>query len=56
MEFIISIIDDGSNGNNILKLTLGKKYPGKIYSDEIGLPIKNSNLILPCGIVTRYEK
>ena len=42
--------------NNILKLTLGKKYPGKIYSDEIGLPIKNSNLILPCGIVTRYEK
>ena len=42
--------------NNVLKLTLGKKYPGKIYSDEIGLPIKNSNLILPCGIVTRYEK
>lgn len=42
--------------NNVLKLTLGKKYPGKIYSDEIGLPIKNSNLVLPCGIVTRYEK
>ena len=42
--------------NNVLKLTLGKKYPGKIYSDEIGLPIKNSNLILPCGVVTRYEK
>ncbi len=42
--------------NNILKLTLGKKYSGKIYSDEIGLPIKNSNIILPCGIVTRYEK
>lgn len=42
--------------NNVLKLTLGKKYHGKIYSDEIGLPIKNSDLILPCGIVTRYEK
>lgn len=42
--------------NNVLKLTLGKKYQGKIYSDEIGLPIKNSDLILPCGIVTRYEK
>lgn len=42
--------------NNVLKLTLGKKYSGKIYSEEIGLPIKNSNIVLPCGIVTRYEK
>lgn len=41
---------------NILKLTIGKKYKGKIYSDEIGLPIKNSDLILPCGIFARYEK
>ncbi len=41
---------------NILKLTLGKKYPGKIYSDEIGLPIDNSELVLPCGIFARYEK
>lgn len=41
---------------NVLKLTLGKKYKGKIYSDEIGLPIKDSDLILPCGIYARYEK
>ena len=41
---------------NILKLTLGKKYPGKIYSDEIGLPIDNSELVLPCGIFARYDK
>lgn len=41
---------------NILKLTLGKKYPGKIYSDEIGLSIDNSELVLPCGIFARYEK
>lgn len=40
---------------NILKMTIGKKYRGKIYSEEIGLPIKNSELILPCGIVSRYE-
>lgn len=40
---------------NILKLTLGKKYSGKIYSDEIGLPIKDSDLVLPCGIYARYE-
>ena len=35
---------------------VGKKYSGKIYSDEIGLPIKNSNLVLPCGIYGRWEK
>jgi len=40
---------------NILKLTLSKKYDGIIYSDEIGLPIKNSDLVLPCGIYARYE-
>lgn len=40
---------------NILKLTVGKKHDGEIYSDEIGLPIKNSNLVLPCGIYARYE-
>ena len=41
---------------NILKLTVGKKYDGIIYSEEIGLPIKDSDLVLPCGIVARYEK
>lgn len=41
--------------SNILKNTIGKKYKGKIYSEEIGLPIENSDLVLPCGIVTRYE-
>ena len=40
---------------NILKLTVGKKNIGKIYSDEIGLPIKNNDLILPCGIYARFE-
>ncbi len=40
---------------NILKLTVGKKYEGNIYSEEIGLPIENSNLVLPCGICSRYE-
>ena len=40
---------------NILKMTIGKKYKGKIYSEEIGLPIKNTDLVLPCGIYSRYE-
>ena len=41
---------------NVLKLTVGKIYDGDIYSDEIGLPIKDSDLVLPCGIFARYEK
>ncbi len=41
---------------NVLKLTVGKNYSGDIYSDEIGLPIKDSDLVLPCGIFARYEK
>lgn len=39
---------------NILKIVFNDKN-GKIYSEEIGLPIKNSNLVLPCGIYSRYE-
>lgn len=41
--------------SNILKLNL-KHYKGKITSGEIGLPMKNSELILPCGIYGRWEK
>lgn len=40
---------------NILKLTLGKKYKGKIEIGEVGLPIKNKDLVLPCGIYGRFE-
>ena len=36
-------------------LTLGKKFSGKIYSDEIGIPIKESDLVLPCGMYARFE-
>lgn len=39
---------------NTLKIVFNDKN-GKIYSEEIGLPIKNSNLVLPCGIYSRYE-
>ena len=40
---------------NILKLTVEKKYGGKSYADEIGLPVEKNNLILPCGISGRWE-
>ena len=40
---------------NILNLTIAKKYKGKVTSGEIGLPMENSKLILPCGIYSRWE-
>jgi len=39
---------------NVLKLTIKKK--GKVTSGEIGLPMKDSQLVLPCGIYGRWEK
>ena len=40
---------------NILSLTINKKYKGKLESGEIGLPMGNSELVLPCGIYGRWE-
>lgn len=42
--------------SNILELNISKKYKGKITSGEIGLPMKNSKLVLPCGIYGRWEE
>ena len=38
---------------NLLRLEINKK--GKIECGEIGLGMKNSSLILPCGIYGRWE-
>lgn len=40
---------------NILKTSLEIKYGGKVSSGEIGLPITENDLILPCGIYGRWE-
>jgi 23S rRNA (cytosine1962-C5)-methyltransferase len=40
---------------NILSLKL-KMKKGKLSSGEIGLPMKDSSLVLPCGIFARWEK
>ncbi|MCL2838446.1 MAG: class I SAM-dependent methyltransferase [Oscillospiraceae bacterium] len=40
---------------NILKLTLQAKYGGTIAVDEVGLPITNGGLLLPCGNSGRWQ-
>ena len=41
---------------DILNLTIQNKHKGKITSGEIGLPMENSDLVLPCGIYGKWEK
>ena len=41
---------------NVLKMSMNTKCKGKFSSREIGLPMTNSNLTLPCGIFAKWEK
>ena len=40
---------------NLLEINVNSKYYGKISCGEVGLPIKDSSLVLPCGIYGRWE-
>ena len=39
---------------NLITMVLKTKFGGNVTSDEIGLPIKSSGLVLPCGATTRW--
>ncbi|MGE5329624.1 MAG: class I SAM-dependent methyltransferase [Deltaproteobacteria bacterium] len=57
--FLVNSYTTGLSANvisNIITLTLGKKFKGKIYGDELGIPITGSNIILPCGNFARWEE
>jgi len=56
--FIINSYTTGISSTvleNILQLSINQIYEGKITNGELGLPMKNSKLILPCGIYGRWE-
>ncbi len=40
--------------SNVLNLSVVKRFGGYVTNDEIALPIKSSNLVLPCGAATRW--
>lgn len=55
--FLINSYTTGISGEvlgDLLKLNL-KHLKGEIKSGEIGLPMTNSNLVLPCGIYGKWE-
>ncbi|WP_211744919.1 class I SAM-dependent methyltransferase [Paenibacillus sp. Marseille-Q4541] len=41
--------------SNMLNMTMTEKYGGEISAGEIGLPITQSGMTLPCGILGRWE-
>ena len=41
---------------NLIKRHVQSRYPsGKVYSVELGIPMRNSDMVLPCGISGRFE-
>ena len=57
--FLINSYTTGLSMNvlgDVLKLTVDKKCKGHIECDEVGIPMKDSNLVLPCGIFARWER
>lgn len=41
---------------NIMQFTIAGKFGGRITSGEIGLPITATNMVLPAGILCRWEE
>ena len=57
--FLINSYTTGLSGSvldNIYKLTLKKKFGGETEVDEVGLPIGNNGLVLPCGYSGRWKR
>ena len=57
--FIINSYTTGRSSTvleNILRININKKYKGTFSNGEIGLPMTDSKLILPCGIYGKWEK
>ena len=40
---------------NILNMTITERFKGSVSVGEVGIPVANSNLVLPCGIYGRWE-
>ncbi len=40
----------------MLSAEIGGKYGGRVTADEIGLPVSESGLVLPCGASGRWER
>lgn len=57
--FLVNSYTTGLSGSvmeNIYKLTLKKCFGGHSQTDEVGLPVTQGGLVLPCGYSSRWNK
>jgi len=40
---------------NVLDLTMGERFGGRVEADEVGLPVTKRDLVLPCGASGRWQ-
>jgi 23S rRNA (cytosine1962-C5)-methyltransferase len=40
----------------MIETEVGSRFGGHTYSDELGLPVKDNGLVLPCGASGRWER
>ncbi len=40
----------------LLHMTVGKRFGGVVEADEVGLPVSESGLVLPCGASGRWHR
>lgn len=56
--FLINSYTTGLSGSvlqNVMQLTVMKRFGGSLQVDEVGLPITNGGLVLPCGYSARWQ-
>ena len=41
---------------NMLELTMVPRFGGSVMADEVGLPVAERGLVLPCGTSGRWQK
>jgi len=57
--FLVNSYTTGLSGSvmeNIYKLTLKKRFGGQSQTDEVGLPVTQGGLTLPCGYSSRWNR
>ena len=40
----------------MLSTVFQTRFGGRVTADEVGLPVTDSNLVLPCGAAGRWQK
>ena len=57
--FMISSYTTGLSSvvmDNMIKASVVSKFKGKVKGDTLCIPIDNSNMYLPCGTTSRWER